>query len=1009
MLGPFEVGGGGGPVVVAGGSQRIVLALLALHAGRPVGVAALVDALWPDGAPASARNSLQSHVARVRSALGSPGLITHGPAGYCLAMSRANVDVLRFEDLLREDALAEALDLWRGPPLPEFTGEPFRGTAERLTALHRDALARRVALLLEALAPARKPATGTPHDSATRTPRDPTTGKAHPPTASMPREPTPETLSEPITRAQHEPATKIERVPATETPGEPTTGTPRGVTFADAALGTDGVAASTDFERAVDRLRAAAAEDACWEQGATVLAAALARTGRRGDGLEALRRHADAVLDRLGLDPSESVRLLQGAILRGELDPGHRARGAQRPQPAARLARAPGNQSEPVRQKTVPLRFSSFLGREGEQRRLADLLAEPGLVTVAGPGGVGKTRLVAETVRAGTRVAWVDVADVSAEDFLAAVATGVGARMGPLDDPLEVIGRQAAAFTIVVLDNCEHVVELAAAVAEAMRDVRVVVTSQERLRVDGERVLELGPLEHRAAARLFQERAGAEAEPAAVEEIVRRLDRMPLAIELAATQAAALGVDELRERLDDRLDLLVRGRRTGSARHRTLRAVVQWSFGLLDARGRTVLTRLSAFAGGFTIAQAEAVVADDAVPRREVAAVLAALVDRSLVVRHGPGRFRLLETIRAYAASLLGDEREALFRRHAQVMLAAAREHDRSMRGRLQAAAVREFDALLPDLRLAVVRGGNGAELAAAMYRYGYRCQQYEVLAWGRAATAQPDALAAAATHAWGRGDLASARELAASASAPSDAIHEVLGDVALVLCDPDEALVHYRAMGTEPVHRVSGLVGEALVLAWSGQVPEAVAAASSAVDLAETTGNPGARAEALYGLGEALGDSDPGRALTLLTEAAKLAATVDDRLFLGAAETAAVAIRSRHGDPFSALSEFREVLAMWRRVGNDTLRTAALRNLVVLLVRVGADETAVLVDAALPAADVYPAEQARLDRARSAAAERLGDERVAALRRRGALLTPAMVHDEASRAIDAVLSRMAG
>ncbi|WP_240670131.1 ATP-binding protein [Actinoplanes solisilvae] len=657
---------------------------------------------------------------------------------------------------------------------------------------------------------------------------------------------------------------------------------------------------------------------------------------------------------------------------------------------------------------------------------MAELLAEPGLVTVAGPGGVGKTRLVAETVRAGARVAWVDAADVSAEDFFAAVATGVGARMGPLDEPLEVIGQRAKDFTVVVLDNCEHVVGSAAAVVEAMRDVRVVVTSQERLRVDGERVVDLGPLDPEAAARLFLERAGIEragVEPAGIErtgiepagielddnvdEIVRRLDRMPLAIELAATQASALGVGELRERLDDRLDLLVRGRRTGSARHRTLRAVVEWSFGLLDPAGRTVLVRLSAFAGGFTIAQAEAVVADDVVPRREVAAVLASLVDRSLVVRHGPGRFRLLETIRAYAASLLDDEREELFRRHADVMLDAARRLDREMRGPEQAAAVREFDALLPDLRLAAVRGSPD-DLAAAMYRYGYRCQQYEVLAWGLSGT-KPDALAAAATHAWGRGDLTAARALASAARTPSDSVHEVLGDVALVSCDPDEALAHYRAMGSEPVHRVSGLVGEALVLAWSGRVPEAVTAASSAVELAAVTGNPSARAEALYGLGEALGDSDPGRALDLLGEAAELAASVDDRLFLGASETAAVAIRSRHGDPFTALREFREVLAMWQRVGNDTLQTAALRNLVVLLVRVGADETAVLVDAALPPADVYPAEQARLDRARAAAAERLGVARVGILKKRGAVLTPALVHDEASRAIDAVLSRMAG
>ncbi|MBM2622140.1 winged helix-turn-helix domain-containing protein [Actinoplanes sp. LDG1-06] len=880
MLGPFEAGR-----PVAGGSQRTVLALLALHAGQPVSVAALVDALWPDGAPASARNSLQSHVARLRAALGTPGLITLTPAGYCLAVARDQVDVLLFEDLLKAGAAETALELWRGEPLPEFEGEPFRGLATRLTGVHREAWA------------------------------------------------------------------------AISEKGGPD-----------------------------DELRAAVAADPCWERGAVTLARSEAEKGRRGEALETLRRYSDAVVDQLGIDPSEAVRELQVAILRHEPE--------REPQKTA-----------------VPLRFSTFLGRAGEQRELAGLMAEPGLVTVTGPGGVGKTRLVAETVRARSRVAWVDAADVSAADFPAAVALAVGARPGPLDEPVVLAGRHAREFTVVVLDNCEHVVEGAARVAEAMRGVRVVVTSQERLRVDGERVLELGPLGGEAAARLFRERARITDGGDAVGEIVDRLDRLPLAIELAATQAAALGVGELRERLDDRLDLLVRGQRTGAARHRTLRAVVQWSYGLLDDRERAVLSGLSVFAGAFTVGQAEAVVGGAA-----VAATLASLVDRSLVARHGPGRFRLLETVRAYASEQLGAAREALFDRHAEAMLTAVRRLDREFRGPGQVRAVRELDGLLPDLRLVVARGRVAEPLAAALYRYGYRCQQYEVLAWGRTAlaaadthAADPDALAAAATHAWGRGDLAEARAFAERAAHPTAAIHEVLGDVALVSCDPATALAHYRAMDGEPVHRVAGLVGEALVLAWSGRAADAVAVARSAVDLADATGNPGARAEARYGLGEALGDSDPERALELLTEAAGLAATVDDRLFRGASETAAVAIRSRHGDPAAALASFREVLALWREVGNDTLRAAALRNLVVLLVRVGADETAVLVDAALPPADVYPAEQARIDRARAAVAERLGAGRVAALRRRGALLSPAAVHDEASRAIDAALSRMAG
>jgi hypothetical protein len=244
-----------------------------------------------------------------------------------------------------------------------------------------------------------------------------------------------------------------------------------------------------------------------------------------------------------------------------------------------------------------------------------------------------------------------------------------------------------------------------------------------------------------------------------------------------------------------------------------------------------------------------------------------------------------------------------------------------------------------------------------------------------------------------------------------SAAAHEVLGDVALVDCDAAAALHHYRARTTcsYPAVVASGHVGVALVLAWSGDVPAGREAAETALAVADACGNPSARAEARYGLGEVLGDVDPDRALALLAEAAALAATVDDRLFRSASETAAAAIAGRHGEPASALRDFRDVLALWQRAGNDTLQAAALRNLLVLLARVGADEAAALVDAALPPAAVYPAEAARLDRARAAIAGRLGAERLAAVHRRGAGLGPAQVRGEALAAIDDVLRRLTG
>ncbi|MBB2942642.1 putative ATPase/DNA-binding SARP family transcriptional activator [Actinoplanes lutulentus] len=910
MLGPFEVEGENGPVVVAGASQRAVLALLALRAGRPVPVAELVDALWPDDPPVSARNTLQSHVARLRSRLGAPGLINHGPAGYCLDLPRDAVDVLRFEFLVRgrrEDAAA--IGLWRGAPLAEFPGEPFRGVAARLVALHRGALVRH---------------------AGTLAPAD-----------------------------------------------------------------------------AVELLREPSGADSCWEDGAVALAGAFVAAGCRGEALEVLRRHADATVDRLGLDPSDRVRRVQQGLLRGTHVVDKLGELQVWPERAAQAWTgaqvAPENQRD--RALCVPLRFSSFMGRESEQRQLARLIAEPGLVSVVGPGGVGKTRLVAETVRATPGVAWVDAADVREADFLEAVAVGVGARVAPHDEPLAVIAEAAAGRAVVVLDNCEHVLGAAAELVEALRGVRVVVTSQESLRADGERVLRLGPLDPQAARRLFCERARV-VPSGVVGEIVERLDLLPLAIELAAVQAAALGVDELAARLDDRLDLLDRGRRGADPRHRTLRAVVEWSFGLLDVASARLLRRLAVFAGAFTVAAAEAVAGDDRLPRTRVAGLLAGLVDRSLVVRHGPGRFRLLETVRAYALEQVDAEVTAAQQRHAAAMAAAAEDLDARMRGVDQAATVREIDALLPDLRLAFTRGDDGvkARLTAAMYRYGYRCQQYEVLAWGYSASSGHNA--AAATHAWGRGDLVEARR---RASLSDPLAHEVLGDVALVECDVETALTHYRAMTGEPVARVSGMVGEALVLAWSGRSDEAVALGLAAVELADSTGNPGARAESRYGLGEALGDLDPPRALELLGEAKILAAAVDDRLFQAASGTAAVAIRSRHGDPALALAAFRDVLRLWRRAGNTTLQAAALRNLIVLLTRVGEDETAMLLDAALPPARVYPAEAARLERARGAARERLGEARVAELTRRGEVLGAARVTEEAARSIEAALTRGRG
>jgi predicted ATPase len=1042
VLGPFEVDGPRGPCVVAGARQRSVLATLALHAGRPVAVGRLIDALWPEDPPPSARNSLQSHVARLRMVL-PDGVIRHDPAGYRLVVGPEQVDALCFERLLGEartcadpaargELLDRALGWWRGPALPEFTAGPLAGWAARLGAAHRTALADRaeLSLTLTTSPPTHPPApeqTGTsPCASGSDgiEPRDAGSGGVGLGEAGSSG--VGFSGSGPGGAGSDGVGLSGSRPGRAGSDGAGLSGSGSGGAEPGGA-GSGGVGLGGAWLGGwTERLAAEVAADPCWERGALVLARLLPAA----EATAVLRRHAEAVVDALGLDPSPAVRELQARLARGErgtvsaasgngaslaADPGFSPAAAQRPgsAPEAALSRrdvAVG----------VPRYVSSFRGRDGERTAL---LAARGLVTVAGPGGVGKTRLVAEAVRE-LAVAWIDAAAVRGrEDFLQAVAAGTGARPAPGDDLVRTIAAHFPVPSVLVLDNCEHVLAPAAEVVEAVLaavpSARIIVTSQERLRIDGERVLVLPPLSASAAAALFADRADGAvdladpAQAAAVGAVVAALDALPLAIELAATQAPALGVATLRDRLDDRLDLLTRGRRTGAPRQRTLRSVVDWSFGLLGVGEQRLLVRLGVFAGSFTVALAEAVVADAALPRAQVAPALAALVDRSLVSRAGPGRLRLLETVRAYVRQHPDAGGGELHRRHAEAVTATTEELDRALRGPHEEQAGRDLDALLPDLRQAVGTPGVDpallARLAAALYRYGYHGQRYEVLAWGYAATAtgSAGALATAASHAWGRGDLSAARALLAAAP-PDPAAQEVLGDIAMVACEGDTALAHYRAMtalATDGAVRASGLAGEALVLAWTDRVAEAVAVGEAAVDVADLTGNPTGRAIARYALGEALGDLDPPRALALLDEAATLARSVDNRLYANASTAAAVAIRSRHADPAAALISFREVLTLWREAGNDTLQLAALRNLVVLLARIGADDAAALVDAALPAARVYPAEAARLRRARAAVAERLGPAGVAAARRRAAVLTGGQVVDAALAAIDADLA----
>jgi predicted ATPase/DNA-binding winged helix-turn-helix (wHTH) protein len=337
-------------------------------------------------------------------------------------------------------------------------------------------------------------------------------------------------------------------------------------------------------------------------------------------------------------------------------------------------------------------------GRDDDALAIGELLRSNALVSIVGAGGIGKTRLALAVAgamrdRFSDGVWWVELATLSDGALVAGtIAKSLGVRSGhgrPVLETLVALLRNQTA--LLVLDNCEHLLDAAAeCVSHLLRSapgLRVLVTSQEALHSVEEQVYRLGglavdtPNALAAAVELFVARARA-ADPrlqltaatfASIAEICRRLDGMPLAIELAAARVRLLGIEGLRERLDERFHILTGGTRALLRRHQTLRAALEWSFGLLTPDEQAVFCRLGVFVGGFTLELAQAVAADEQIDQWAVLDVLGHLVDKSLVVADGDDvpRYRLLETVRIFALEKLADTGETprLLRRHAEALL----------------------------------------------------------------------------------------------------------------------------------------------------------------------------------------------------------------------------------------------------------------------------------------------------------------------------------------------------
>ncbi|WP_227025907.1 BTAD domain-containing putative transcriptional regulator [Streptomyces fodineus] len=487
-----------------------------------------------------------------------------------------------------------------------------------------------------------------------------------------------------------------------------------------------------------------------------LLIRALRDTGRPADALAAYETVRRTLADTLGTDPGGELKALHASLLR------QREPQPQPPKPPT----TPAPAQPPERTGNLRPRLTSFVGREPELEAIRSDLHRARLVTLTGPGGAGKTRL-AEEAAAGLPQAWlVELAPLDHPEAVpGAVVSALRLRetvlltnelATPQADPVALLIEYCAPRSqLLILDNCEHVIDAAAALAETLLThcpgLTILATSREPLAIPGESVRPVEPLAPEQAHRLFAERAKAVrpdadavlADTEAVAEICRRLDGLPLAIELAAARLRLLTPRQIADRLDDRFRLLTSGSRTVLPRQQTLRAVVDWSWDLLDERERTVLCEASVFAGGWDLAAAEAVCTGPA------ADLVGALVDKSLVVAapcgpdgSGGMRYRMLETIHEYATERAAEApglRATAERRHRAWVRALVEEAEPRLRSADQLPWISRLETELDNIRAALdrsVRAGDEPEAGAIVLAIGWfwwlRNHRQEAVSWVR-------------------------------------------------------------------------------------------------------------------------------------------------------------------------------------------------------------------------------------------------------------------------------------
>ena len=680
VLGPLEVRTASGAVPIRRGLPRTLLIALLLRPGQTVSSDVLVELLWrEDEVPRNPANALQTQISYLRKTLatGEPAgatLLETRAGGYALVTDRANVDAHRFESTIKHFAPIDSL----------------RSSEALSTALHEV-------------------------DAALDLWRG---------------DPLEDVADADFARGEITRLNELQWV-ATE----------RRVDLL-LRLGRHAEASGILAEL----VRRLPLRERFHEQ----LVLALYRSGRQAEALRAFEDARKTLAEELGLDPGPDLRALERAVLQQDRALDWVAPTSEHAAPPQVAVDSPSAPSESASTRgRLPAPVSGLIGRDSELTRLAELLGGHRALTLTGPAGAGKTRLaLALAARDSERVWYVDFSPIDDPALVGATcATATGVTLAPGDDPAQVIADTLAAQRgLLVLDTCEHVLtaagQLASRVLRAAPHVRVLATSRRALGLTGEFAWPVPPLAlpptdavnvtdivSHASVRLFVERAQAvrpdieidDRSAADIAAICLALDGLPLAIELAAARTDLLSPAAIRSRLTDRFDLLVDGGVDAAERQQTLRAAIDWSYELLTSEQRVFFARLGVFAGGFDLDAALTVAGAGLTKPLEL---LSSLVKQSMITRAGADRYRLLDTLRAYALGVLADlDADDTRGRHASYFTELAERGELAIRGAEQMEWLDRFRSDVNNFRAAL-------EWSLLTGEVGRAARQAGALAW---------------------------------------------------------------------------------------------------------------------------------------------------------------------------------------------------------------------------------------------------------------------------------------